>query len=66
LLITGDPEHGAVITPALAEKFVRQWRKGKLVHVPRAGHNIHRDQYVFVMQAISSFLNSLGKWSPRG
>lgn len=66
LLITGDPEHGAVITPNLGEKIVRLWRKGKLVHVPRAGHSIHRDQFLFVMQAISSFLNGLGKWSPKG
>ena len=66
LLITGDPEYGAVITPALGEKITKAWRKGKLVHVPRAGHSIHRDQFVFVMQAISSFLHSLGKWSPRG
>ncbi|HEY4692379.1 MAG TPA: alpha/beta hydrolase [Bellilinea sp.] len=66
LLITGDPEYGAVITPALGEKITKAWRKGKLVYVPRAGHSIHRDQFVFVMQAISSFLHSLGKWSPRG
>lgn len=66
LLITGDLEYGAVITPNLGEKIVRLWRKGKLVHVPRAGHSIHRDQFLFVMQAISSFLNGLGKWSPKG
>lgn len=66
LLITGDPEHGAIITPALAGKIVRLWRKGKVIHVPRAGHNIHRDQFTFVMQAVSAFLHDLGRWSPKG
>ncbi len=66
LLITGDPEYGAIITPMLAGKIERLWRKGKVIHVPRAGHNIHRDQFAFVMQAVSTFLRSLGKWSPKG
>ena len=66
LLITGDPEYGAIITPALADKIEHLWRKGKVIHVPRAGHNIHRDQFAFVMQAVSTFLPSLGRWSPKG
>lgn len=66
LLITGDPDYGAIITPALAGQIGRLWRKGKVIHVPRAGHNIHRDQFVFVMQAVDTFLHSLGKWSPKG
>ncbi len=66
LLITGDPEYGAIITPALAAKIERLWRKGKVIHIPRAGHNIHRDQFAFVMQAVISYLNKLGRWSPKG
>jgi len=63
LLITGDPALGAVITPSLAQKFGKLWRKGKIIFVPGAVHNILRDQYDLVMPLLQNFLRSLGRWS---
>lgn len=62
LLITGDPELGAIITPALAEKIRGMWKKGWVVHIPGAGHSIHRDQLKPVMNAVYDFLRTLGRW----
>ncbi len=64
LLLTGDPKLGAVITPALARKIGRIWKKGKVVFIPGAGHSIHRDQFGAVMVAIDDFMRRLGKWKP--
>jgi len=64
LLLTADPKLGAVITPALAKKIGRIWKKGKVVFIPGAGHSIHRDQFGTVMVAIDDFMRRLGKWKP--
>lgn len=65
LLITGDPQLGAIITPALAKKIGRAWKKGKVIHIPGAGHSIHRDRLGPVMSAVNEFLHRLGKWSEK-
>jgi pimeloyl-ACP methyl ester carboxylesterase len=65
LLITGDPEQGAIVTPVVAERVKKLWRKGRVLHVPAAGHSIHRDQFRPVMNAIYDFLRSLGRWSAK-
>jgi pimeloyl-ACP methyl ester carboxylesterase len=62
LLITGNPDLSAVITPSLAQKIGKLWSKGKLLYVPGAGHNIQRDQYDLVMKVIIQFLHSLKRW----
>lgn len=65
LLITGDPQQGAIITPALAKKIGRLWKKGKVVHLPGAGHSIQRDRFNLVMDAANDFMHRLGKWNPK-
>jgi pimeloyl-ACP methyl ester carboxylesterase len=65
LLITADPRLGAVVTPDVAEQVRQLWRKVKVVHIPGAGHNIHREQLSFYMDAVLRFLRSLGKWKNR-
>lgn len=65
LLITGDPQLGAVITPALARKIGRIWKKGKVVNIPGAGHSIHRDRFNTVMTAVNDFMHRLAKWKPK-
>lgn len=62
LLITADPQLGAIVTPAVAEQVRKLWRKVKVVHIPGAGHNIHREQLAYYMDALNRFLRSLGKW----
>lgn len=60
LLLTGDPESGAIITPAVGLEAERIWPPGSLVHVPGAGHCIHRDRWAAAMEPVRRFLT---KWS---
>jgi len=62
LLITADPKLGAVVTPEVAQQVSKLWRKVKVVRIPNAGHNIHREQLGFYMDALNRFLSGLGKW----
>lgn len=62
LLITADPRQGAVVTPEVSEQVSKLWRKVTVVHIPNAGHNIHREQLAFYMDALNRFLSGLGKW----
>jgi len=56
LLITGDPEKGAIVTAEVAQEVTRLAAQGGVVHIPGAGHNIRRDQYEAFMAAITHFL----------
>jgi N-formylmaleamate deformylase len=57
LLITGDPELGAIVTPAAAQEAMRLCKQGEMVHINGAGHNIHRDRYDETMAAVRAFMN---------
>ncbi len=57
LLITGDPELGAVVTPEAAQEAAHLWKQGEVVHIAGAGHNIRRDRYAEMMAAVKAFLN---------
>jgi pimeloyl-ACP methyl ester carboxylesterase len=57
LLITGDPESGAIVTPEAAQEAARLWKNGEVVHISGAGHNIRRDRYDEMMAAVKAFLN---------
>ena len=57
LLITGDPELGAIVTPEAAQEAAQLWQHGEVVHIPGAGHNIRRDRYDEMMAAVKAFLN---------
>ena len=57
LLITGDPELGAVVTPGTAQQAAQLWTQGKMVHIAGAGHNIRRDRYAEMVGAVKAFLN---------
>ena len=56
LLITGDSQHGAIITTQIAQEVAQLAPQAKIVHLSGAGHNIRRDQYEPFMAAITSFL----------
>ena len=58
LLITADPEKGAIVTPEAAQKAVALQPLVKVVRLPGAGHNIRREQFAGYMQAVRSFLAS--------
>jgi pimeloyl-ACP methyl ester carboxylesterase len=57
LLITADPERGAIVTEESAgalKTFVPQLH---MAHVPEAGHNIRRDQFARYVDVIRAFLS---------
>jgi pimeloyl-ACP methyl ester carboxylesterase len=57
LLITGDPDKMAIVTPEIAAEALRLWPIGRLIHVGGAGHCVHRDRYEETMAAIDAFLD---------
>ena len=57
LLITGDPESGAIVTPEVPQEAAHLWKQGEVVHIAGAGHNIRRDRYDEMMKAVKAFLN---------
>ena len=57
LLVTGDPELSAIVTPTAAQEAVRLCKQGEVVHISGAGHNIHRDRYDETMAAVHAFLS---------
>ncbi len=56
LLITGDPDRGAIVTPQVAQEVTEIWHDSQVVHIPGAGHNIRREQYKPYIAAITNFL----------
>jgi pimeloyl-ACP methyl ester carboxylesterase len=56
LLITGDPNRGAIITPEMVRQCAALWKQGQEAHIPEAGHGIRREKFDLYMQKVSSFL----------
>ncbi len=56
LLMTGDPELHAIITPETARQAAQLWKHGEVVYIDGAGHNIHRDRYDKTITAVRAFL----------
>ncbi|SRR6266487_1238102 len=57
LLVTGDPELGAIVTPETAQEAARLWKQGEVVHIGGAGHNVHCERYDEAMAAVHAFLS---------
>ena len=56
LLITGDQENGAIITPEDCQAAADLWRDGKVVRIDGAGHIVHYDRYEPYVAAVKAFL----------
>jgi N-formylmaleamate deformylase len=56
LLITAEPERGAIVTPESAAVLRDRVPQLQVVRIPDAGHNIRRDQFDRFMNVIRSFL----------
>ena len=56
LLITADPELGAIVTPQSAAILEALVPHLEIAHIPDAGHNIRRDQFDHFMDVVRSFL----------
>lgn len=59
LLLTADPEKGAIVKPKTAKQAVDFWSQGRVVRIEGAGHCIHRDRWNESMQAVREFLARL-------
>ena len=56
LLITGDPERGAIVTDESAAALKTLVPHLQIANVPEAGHNIRRDQFACYMDVVRGFL----------
>jgi pimeloyl-ACP methyl ester carboxylesterase len=59
LLITADPEKGAIVTPAAAETARALNPLLRVAHVPGAGHSIRRENFAGYMEAVRGFLKTI-------
>lgn len=56
LLVTADPDRGAIVTPETAREAAECNPLVKVVHLPGAGHNIRREQFDGFLAAVRAFL----------
>ena len=56
LLLTADPDAGALVTPGAAVEAARIAARLQTAHIPGAGHCIHRDRFAQTMRAVRRFL----------
>jgi len=62
LLLTGNSERGAMVTPEEAQKIAAAWRQGQHVSFPEAGHFLHRElqgeQFDRLVSVVGDFLRA--------
>jgi pimeloyl-ACP methyl ester carboxylesterase len=58
LLVTADPERGALVTPTSAREALGLLRAGQVVRIEQAGHNVRRDNYPPFRDAVLAFLKA--------
>jgi pimeloyl-ACP methyl ester carboxylesterase len=56
LLITADPDLGAIVPPESAAALEQMLPQTQVVNLPQAGHNIRREQFERYMTAVKKFL----------
>jgi len=59
LLLTADPERGAIVTDAYAASLRAMVPHLSIAHIAGAGHNIHRDQSARFLEAARAFMEEL-------
>jgi pimeloyl-ACP methyl ester carboxylesterase len=59
LLITGDPDRGAIVTPEIADEAAALADDLVVVRVKGAGHNIRREGFEQYIAAVEGFLAGL-------
>ena len=59
LLITGDPELGAIVTPEVAREAAGLCRNARVAHIGGAGHNIRREQFETFVEVVTAFLREV-------
>ena len=66
LLITGDPERAALVTPEAARALQAWLPQLRTLHIPGAGHSIHRDQSAAFMEGVRPFLLNVSRVGDQG
>ncbi len=56
LLITADPNLGAIVTPEIAQTILEVNEDIELIHLAGAGHNIRREQFEPFVEVVTEFL----------
>lgn len=56
LLVTADPDKGAIVSPEVAQEAARLQPNLKVVRLSGAGHNIRREQFGGFVQVVRAFL----------
>jgi pimeloyl-ACP methyl ester carboxylesterase len=59
LLITADPEAGAIVTEETAQYVKSNHPNVDVLHIPGAGHSIQREKYPETLQAIEEFIKKI-------
>ncbi len=59
LLITADTERGAIVPPIAASRLKEMVPQTRVVHIPDAGHSIHRDQQAAFLDTVRTFLATI-------
>lgn len=59
LIITGENQRGAIVTPSLASELQQINPRCQVVHIEGTGHNIRRDRFAHFMNAVTPFLKEL-------
>jgi pimeloyl-ACP methyl ester carboxylesterase len=56
LIVTGDNDRGAIVTPAIGMEAVQIMDKGEFGHISAAGHCVRYEQYQPYLRMVSLFL----------
>lgn len=59
LLITADTRKGAIVSAEVAQEAAQLLRKGSVVNIAGAGHNIRRENFADYLEAVRVFLSTL-------
>jgi len=56
LIVTGDNDRGAIVTPAMGIEAVQLLEKGEFGHISAAGHCVRYEQYQPYLKMVELFL----------
>lgn len=56
LLVTANPDQGALVTPKVTKQIVEMNATIQVVHIEGAGHNIRREQFQAYVEGVEKFL----------
>ena len=61
LVLTGDPQKGAILKPTDVAELQALIPQMQMVHIQGAGHSIRRDQFEMYMSAVTDFISGTAR-----